>query len=280
MNSGGRAVIAALALCIVIVLAASDSPAQSASTNEIVSRVAQYIDEFVGRFVNVVAEERYLQETTTPRRRRELISDFLFVKPQESKDWYQFRDVLEVDGTAVRDRDERLAELFLEGSPVTAIPAARRIAEEGARYNLVEIGTVNQPLLGLAFLQKRYQARFRFSPGPRENDIDSDVRLISFHEWAVPTILRDNAAANLPLPVRGRAWIEESTGRVVKTEVLLGEGSFPMQIVTTFQFDDRLKMDVPVEMRDWYPLQSGELQGIATYRRFRRFEVTTGEKLK
>lgn len=278
MNSGGPAVIAVLALCICVVLAASDAPAQSTRTNEIVSRVAQYIDKFVGRFVNVVAEERYLQETTTPRRRRELVSDFLFVKPQESKDWYQFRDVLEVDGTAVRDRDERLAKLFLEGSPATSISAARRIAEEGARYNLVKIGTVNQPLLGLAFLQKRYQARFRFSLGPRENDIGSDVRLINFHEWAVPTILRDNGAANLP--VRGSAWVEESTGRVVKTEVLLGNGRVPMQIVTTFHFDDHLKMDVPVEMRDWYPLESGELQGIATYSRFRRFEVTTGEKLK
>ena len=76
-------------------------------------------------------------------------------------------------------------------------------------------------------------------------------------QWA--HVLEDaRESGRLPLrPVHGdpkvnNVMIEESTGRVVKTEVLGGEGRFPTKIATTFQFDDRLKMDVPVEMREVY----------------------------
>jgi hypothetical protein len=57
------------------------------------------------------------------------------------------RDVFEVDGKPVRD----------------AVGRARALAEEGARYNLWIIGTVNNPLLAMAFLQPNYRPRFRFN---------------------------------------------------------------------------------------------------------------------
>jgi hypothetical protein len=37
---------------------------------------------------------------------------------------------------------------------------------------------------------------------------------------------------------------------------------------------------VPIEMRDWYPDGTGELRGVASYGRFRRFEVKTSEEVK
>jgi hypothetical protein len=42
-----------------------------------------------------------------------LLSDFLLVTG-EASDWHQFRDVREVDGRPVPDRDRRLTELFLQ----------------------------------------------------------------------------------------------------------------------------------------------------------------------
>src|SRR5437667_48143 len=77
-------------------------------TPEIVLRASRYVDAFIENFSNVVAEERYVQESAYPHRRRELLSDFLLVTPPGTIGRYQFRDVREVDGAAVRDRKDRL----------------------------------------------------------------------------------------------------------------------------------------------------------------------------
>jgi len=39
-------------------------------------------------------------------------------------------------------------------------------------------------------------------------------------------------------------------------------------------------LNVPVAMRDWYPDGTGEIRGVATYGRFRRFQVKTEETVK
>jgi len=50
------------------------------------------------------------------------------------------------------------------------------------------------------------------------------------------------------------------------------------EIVTTFAFDAALGMNVPSEMRDWYPSRAkAALTGVATYSHFRRFQVHTEE---
>jgi len=91
------------------------------------------VGEFMTNCSHVVAEERYVQNPTSPRRRRELRSDFLLVKtPRLVPDWFQFRDMFEVDGQPVRDRDARLSRLFLQpGAP-------RRLRTRSARAGYKE----------------------------------------------------------------------------------------------------------------------------------------------
>ena len=76
-----------------------------------------------------------------------------------------FRDVIEVDGVQVRDREARLAKLFLNATPTSVdetMARAERIREEGARYNLGSMrSTLGNPVLGLGVLQRAYQQRFR-----------------------------------------------------------------------------------------------------------------------
>ena len=72
---------------------------------------------------------------TVRARHRDLRSDFLMVKSPETSALVPFRDVLEVDGQPVRDREARLAKLFL-GAPADVMAQAERIGDEGARYNL------------------------------------------------------------------------------------------------------------------------------------------------
>ena len=78
--------------------------------------------DFISKVTRVVAEEQYVQEyldasvegsrgnfqgAPRVRERRTLKSDLLLVKPAITEQWLSFRDVYEVDGRAVRDREDR-----------------------------------------------------------------------------------------------------------------------------------------------------------------------------
>lgn len=262
------------ALCL---LNAASGEAQSVKPDELLARTGVYIRQFVDQFSNVVAEEHLIQETTVPRRKRTIRSDFLLVRYPGDAEWLSFRDVAEVDGKPVRDQQERLTKLFLEPSS-DALRRASDLQSAGARFNLLDIGTLNNPLLAIAFLQDSYRSRFRFNLAGLEKDLGPGVRTVQFQEWQVPSILRGDS--NRDILSRGLAWIEESTGRVVKTELRLGNRSSPISIVTLYKFDDELGINVPVEMRDWYPDGTGEIRGVATYGRFRRFQVRTTEEVQ
>ena len=248
--------------------------AQSPSIKELIPKATEYAHQFVDRFTNVVAEERYEQEITSPKRRRVLVSDFLLVKAPGDDLWTSFRDVAEVDGKPVRDREDRLMKLFLQPSSNTLRRAAE-IREAGARHNLVDIGTLNNPLLVVAFLQSQYVERFRFNGAGLEKKLGPDVRTVRFVEFRRPTILKLNA--NADLFSSGLIWIEEGTGRVVKTELQFG---LTIRISTLFAFDEALGINVPVMMEDRYPDRTGEFRGKATYGKFRRFEVKTEETIE
>ncbi len=143
-------------------------------------RAGLYVARFIEQFSNVVAEEVYVQDSlgTLPiitsgrggaspsvapqSRHREVKSDFLLVKIGPAE-WLPFRDVYEVDGQKVRDREGRLAKLFLQRS-ATSMEQARQISLESARYNLGAMQrTINTPILSLLYLQFDVQPQFRFT---------------------------------------------------------------------------------------------------------------------
>ena len=265
--------------CIVVavVLYSSHAGAQSPKVDELIPKATTYAHYFIERFANVVAEETYAQEMTLPRQKRVLVSDFLLVRYPGDALWQAFRDVAEVDGKPVRDREDRMMRLFLQPSS-NALRRAAEIAGAGVRYNLSDIGTLNNPLLVMAFLQRQYADRFRFNLAGRDTDLGPDVRTVRFVEFRQPTLLKWNA--NADLSSRGLIWIEEGTGRVVKTQLQLGGARYPIRVTTTYTFDKELGINVPTLMEDWYPQGMGEFRGKATYGKFRRFEIKTDESFK
>lgn len=266
-----------LAATLVLVLALAPRAQADDRLDALLRRVAVYVHQFVNQFSGVVAEEHYQQEQTVPHRKRELTSDYMLVKAPDGSDFLMFRDVARVDGKPVREQQERLTKLFLE--PFSdAVARAREIARAADKYNLVNVGNINNPLVALALLQDSYQSRFHFTLSGIDKKVGADVRVVHFEERQTPTVLRGDA--NSDLPARGLAWIEEPTGRVVKTELQVGNRTFPVRIVTTFATDDTLHMDVPVEMQEWYPDGAGEIDGVATYTHFRRFQVNTTEEVE
>ena len=272
--------------------------------DDLLNRAAWYLDYFIEQFENVVAEESYVQDASlllpsyrpipgrggailaapSPTeigraRHRDLRSDFLLVKSPDTSALVAFRDVLSVDGVAVRDREQRLARLFLEAPP-DSMSQAQRIGDEGARYNLGNMrSTLGNPVLGLGVLQFSYQSRFKFSLGKEDRGVATGVWIVEYQEVASPAMIRGEA--NRDLFAHGRVWIDSSNGSVLKTELMVEQPAVRAQIVTTFRVDDRLTIAVPSEMREQYSFNSGsKITTVASYGRFRRFDVTSDENVR
>jgi hypothetical protein len=270
--------------------------AQAPSIDQLVARMGRYAAAFADEFSSVVSEEHYIQDSSTGRlgtnrggnprgqpAHRELRSDFLLVEPPGQTSWLPFRDVFEVDGEAVRDRNQRLEQLFLQSS-ATAVQQASAIAKESARYNLGEMTrTVNNPVLVLAFLQPDYQTHFRFEIDDADPAAGADVWIVSYRETERPTFIR--GAFDRDMPAHGRVWVDAATGRVVRTELSLADNAVVARVTTSFEQSDAFAIAVPTEMREEYVIGSGvqrqqQLRGIATYGRFRRFAVKADEAVE
>jgi hypothetical protein len=262
------------------------------SVELLLGRAGWYAQDFIEKFSNVVSEETYIQDSSVPMqsaaligragataRNRILKSDFLLVSVSSAQDWIPFRDVFQVDNQPIRDREQRLTRLFLKPSE-NSLEQATRIQEESARYNLGNMRrTVNNPVLGIVVVQGDFHHRFRYSLGKMDPKVGPGVWIVEYQEVARPAFIRGRS--DLDLFAHGRVWIEAETGRVFKTEVLLEQPSLRARITTSFRFDDRFGIAVPYEMQEEYKFDSGtRVTAVATYDRFRRFDVSTDENLK
>ena len=105
---------------------------------------------------------------TSVTQRHRLVSEFALVpNAAASGGWLGFRDVIEVNGKPVADRGLRLQALFR--SDVPDLQEARRIADEGARFNVGPVSrNFNVPTTALFFFHTGNLSRFTFrEQGPR-----------------------------------------------------------------------------------------------------------------
>jgi len=315
-GAGARGSIAAAAAAIATILATPTAAASNRPALDVVlARAGAYVAEFQRQLSGIVAEERYRQEVKASSRRSgcppsrtraataacpeplvhpvrsELRSDLLLVKPVATREWLQFRDVFEVDGQPVRDRSERLTRLFLDPSSASANQIAM-ILNESARYNIGDIQrNINTPLFALQFLEPSNQPRFTFKrtrdrvpdgmraaptvPGAFRTSIE--VWAIEYEEKQPGTMIR--TADFRDLPSRGRFWIEPDTGRVLVSELVARNRSVDGTVDVSYQSEPLLGLLVPIEMRERYKDQHGvRIEAVATYGRFRQFQVSVDEK--
>jgi len=280
---GGATAALALAAAAALVTTTDLAAADAKPTKEaLLGSASRYVAAFVERFRNVVADELYIQDWKTNAGvllvHRELKGEFLLTRPTPTAPYLAFRDVFEVDGEKVRDRDNRIDELFLKPS-AKALEEAAEITRESARYNVSNVSrTINQPLFTMIFLQAGYHAKFAYSVEKLDKAAGPNVWILNFKETARPTIVR--GTQNRDLPAKGRFWIDAATGRVSKTEIQLEDNLQSAQLTTTFAADERFQIDVPKEMKEQYAVKGngGRVTGVATYGRFREFDVTTTEE--
>jgi VWFA-related protein len=250
----------------------------SEELRQILSRLVDYVADYRQRYSGIVAEEHYEQSTPTERVR--LRSDLLLVQSPDDEGWVSFRDVFEVDGRRVRDREDRLQKLFLD-SRTEAREQLKKIKEESARYNIGDVArNVNVPFFPLLFLEPGNVPRFGFKLAGRRTSEGVAVWQVNYDEQKRPTIVRTRDGRDVP--AKGWFLVEPVSGAVVRSAVFYGDSNESGEIVAQYRLDRPLGMWVPAEMSETYREKSGLilLRGNAMYSRFRRFQVTTEEKIK
>ncbi len=260
--------------------------APAAVVDPLLAQARAYVAWYIPALASVVAEERYEQILGTRSggsRARRLVSDFLLVQAPNVDGWLPFRDVIEVDGRPVRQRNDRLLKLFTE-TPASAVARAEEIVAESARYNLGAARTINVPTLALLYLRPGYPYPADFQRAGREKVGDVETVVLKFSETAEPTLIKDRSGRDLPADVEFA--IDPATGRVLRTRLLTerpGTGSTGRvsgEIVVTYRFDGRLGLFVPSEMREQYEQGTLLLRGTARYSHFRQFRVAVNEEIQ
>ena len=270
--------------------------AQEPHLSDVLRRAGAYVAVFNDDLASIVAEERYVQRWSRPSvlpgtrgdavSQRELVSDLMLVRPASAAAWLQYRDVFEVDSVAVRDRAERLTKLLVSPSASTEAQVAR-IQEESARHNLGDIErTFNTPVFALQFLETEHQRRFRFTRADattpattrRASDdsgafrVSTEVWVIRYEELVRPSII--HTVENADVPARGRFWIEPESGRVLMSELVVGERDRQGTVTVSYQSEPYLGLLVPIEMREQYEerRRKSRIDAVATYGRFRKVD--------
>jgi hypothetical protein len=304
--TGSWKVVAAVALAAS--LTAPAPAAQEPRLADVLARAEQYVTQYERRFSVLVAEEHYVQEIRRPdtlpvgggnltranpgggfmpgggggvTQRRTLRSDYLLVQLDMGAGWMPFRDVFDVDGKHVRDREDRLVELFVAPHTDAAFDQADRIMADSTRYNIGAVTrTINIPTLALLFLHPDIRPRFQFSHQGVEAVAGRDAWVLDYRETRRPTLIRTTNGRDLALT--GRVWIDPATGVVLKTHLTAADPVVRATVTVTFREDADLDLWVPAQMDEHYKAarDMNDIHGLATYTNYRKFQVSTDEAVR
>lgn len=307
---------------------ADGGPARRGRLESLVASVGSYVERFQSEMEAAVLDESYVQvlrqpccrESRSPGEdpslaweatpgsarpkgllaRRQLKSEVLLVRVGGGMR-VGYRDVYEVDGRIVQDRNERVRRLFLTGSAESAL-ALGRIAAESARFNLGQMQrNTNLPTLPLLYLVPAMLPRLYFTRGGDAELDGAKTTILEFREDASPTLAA--SAHGIDMPARGRVWVEPETGRIRRIELRylasarqshLHDPGARRVMNVWFGEDPRIGVLVPTRMWEWYekvPLDDepsattrqrawpADLEGLATYSNLRLFSVETSEEI-
>jgi len=266
---------------------------QAPELKDVLKSAAAYVERFHQQLSQIVSEETYVQTVVNTSwstdsmlllPARTLRSDLILVRSAAEQRFVELRDVFEVDGQPVRDRQARLERLLGANSRAAGSQIAA-IIQESARYNVGDIQrNVNTPLLALMFLQDDNQRRFTFTHLTRDTPVftesrdrelnDAPVFRVSTEMWTIEyqertkaTVIRTPSGGNLP--ARGRFWIDPSTGAVLISEMIVDGAGVIATVTVSYQSEPLMGLLVPIEMRESYVGRGERITGHAVYGKFR-----------
>jgi hypothetical protein len=308
-----------IVLSVLCGAAAPQAPPSPPSLDEVRARAGAWVAAFEKNFSTVVAEERYVQlikpwfgvprsakdepelawsddprhmlpnRPNAPIERRQLRSDVLLVQAPGGR-WMCYRDVFEVAGRPVRNREDRVRRLFLSQSADDRAQL-KRIADEGARYNLGGLlRNFNVPTFPLLMAHPRHQPRATFSRRGDESIEGVAYWVVAFKESRAPMLVRTPKGVEVPMV--GQLWIHPATGRIARARVDIDDRTVNLRSVIQTDFRDDPELGaVPHVMWEWYRTTAPRVSGgvaaldeyvecLASYANFRRFQVTTQEGIR
>jgi hypothetical protein len=246
------------AACLLCLAASLPVPAlakdEGPSVPDLLAKAGEYVERYATEFSGLTAEEKYLQKLFRHKNMqslkvRELRSDMVFVKLEGDLQWHTFRDVYEVDGKPVRERDARLETLFVKARDV-AYGRAQEILEESARYNVgTFVRNFNTPTMVITFLHPGNQERFKWKRKGKDTIEGTVGWELEYQEKQSPAFIRD--ARGTDLFTKGKVWIAED-GRILRTNMSLKDaaGNFQVEITNAFTPWREGGIWVPREMRE------------------------------
>ncbi len=264
-------------------------PAQPPTVPALLGAAASYVADYEQDAAALVFEEQYAQWITGGQsgvfnsRERRLRSDVAVVNAG-GFGWIGFRDVFEVDGRPVRDRQNRFQRLFGQSLDQGAIDQARRIADESSRFNLGSVGrNLNYPTMALVFLRENHQTRSTFWREGAGRVGGVTTWMLDFQETERPTLI---GSPGHEVTTYGRFWIEPDTGRVRRSRIVADVVSATCTYEVEYGVSPDLHVLVPVAMEETVairgkdPRTAGDprpiqvIRGQARYSNFRQFKGT------
>ena len=175
----------------------------------------------------------------------------------------------------VREREERLQQLFLK-APATAVDRAAEIMAEAARYNIGFVQrNVNLPTLALRFLDPSYKTQAFFRKDAEVVIGGTKTWELAFSERGSPTLVQGLSG---DAPAEGTFWIEPEEGRVVRSRLRHQVAGATIEVTVSYRPDAKTPGTwVPAEMREVYEGGGRRLECVATYSKIRRFQVTVDQ---
>jgi VWFA-related protein len=268
--------------------AKSGSPSKGdLEAQHLVAKAADYVAAYEREYSMLVAEETYTQN---PRggQQQQTRSDLLLVRLERVEGWVSFRDVFEVNGMAVRDRDDRLRRLFLD--PTTqAQDQLKAIVAESTRYNIGRVErNINVPLFATGYLEARNLWRCQFKIAGTQDVGGVASTKVEYQEIGRPSRVQLNQTEDIF--ASGWFLIDPASGAITGSRLIFTfVDDSRIEFVVKYERDARLGLWVPVEMTEVMYQQPRTLNtreayiavdSRAAYSKFRRFQVKTDTEVK
>ena len=265
-----------------LICAVAGVSTQELTLSELLFRANESVIDYEQRFSNAVAEENYTQRIIRAdgsiAGERQLRSDILLILLPGADSWLGFRDVFEVNGRPVRDRDLRLQALFLDEVRL-AVDQALEISQESARYNIGQVKrTVNLPTIALSFLHPLNQHRFAFEKIGELSIDNRQTWAIRYHERVQPTVVQTQSG---DLFAHGTLWLDIQNGKALRTHLVLGDAMSDVRttIKVNYWHNEDIGTLVPAVMDELYEnpkdASATRIEATAVYSNFRKFDVST-----
>jgi hypothetical protein len=275
------------ALAFAVMAPAPRTRSDGPSLKEVVRRMAAYVEAYGDKASIVVATERYTQHASSSRPssataldHRVTVADFAIVKAEGFGGWVGIRDIVEVDGARITDREDRLIQLLTASSG--SMDEARRLSDESARFNIGPfLRNFNVPTTALFFFRTENLDRFKFT---RKSVGGDGTWEIAFRETTRPALIRTPDGASVP--TEGTMWVDAASGTVVRTRLRMAAfgapgaspGTTSAEIAVTYRRVPALDMWLPDSMTESYEVVHGlvweRTTADAGYTDYRQFQTS------